>query len=145
MKNLGEWNTFGQRGLLWGDVFDRLMTPVAGESTASSPRWAPRVNVKETPDGYVFTAEAPGLAADITIDVTKESLTISGEKRQEKKEEKEHWHLTERTYGSFSRSFTFPVPVDSESVVATTKDGVLSVKVMKSREVAPKKIAVKAL
>lgn len=130
---------------MWPDVFDRFFTHVPAEMAAGA-NWMPRVDVKETPESYVFTAEAPGLKAeDINIQLAGDTLTISGEKRAEKKEEKDQCHISERTYGAFTRSFTFPVPVDTEKVDAHTKDGVLTVKVMKSKELHPRKISVKSL
>lgn len=149
MTKLSEWNPFRAQGStawpsLWSEMFER-MAPTMGTATLST-KWMPRVDVKETPEAYIFTAEAPGMKADdIHVEVTGDSLTISGEKREEKKEEKDQWHLSERSYGSFSRSFTFPVPVDSEKVEAETKDGILTVKVTKSRDAHPRKISIKSL
>jgi HSP20 family protein len=145
MAKLNEWSPFRTQVATlpspWTEVFDRFMTQ-NGETNRAA--WSPRVDVVEAADSYTFVAEAPGLRAeDIQIQLVGDTLTISGEKKQEKRDENGQWHLIERRYGSFSRSFTFPVAVDVDNVEAMTRDGILTVKVMKSKEATPKKINVK--
>jgi HSP20 family protein len=69
-------------------------------------------------------------------------LTISGKKEEEHKEEGERYYATERTYGSFARSFSLPDTVDGEHVSADLKEGVLTVNLPKRPEAQPKKISV---
>ncbi len=101
----------------------------------------PAMEVVETPEELVLTAELPGLAkenVDITID--DDVLTIRGEKTEERKEgdEERKYHLWERTYGSFQRSFTLPLTVDPTKINAVFDKGVLKVKLPKSAEAKAK-------
>jgi HSP20 family protein len=89
--------------------------------------WAPPVDLHETPDHYVITAELPGLAReDLEIHVHEGRLTLTGVRR-ERGETCEQYHRVERGHGSFSRSFQLPMPVDAERITADLRDGVLTV------------------
>ena len=103
------------------------------------------VDVREDDDHFYFVAELPGLSKD-DIEVTLEDgvLTISGEKKDDREENKEGYHLRERRYGKFSRSFRLPTEVDPNKVGAHLKDGVLSVTLDKAEAIKPKTIEVKA-
>jgi HSP20 family protein len=93
-----------------------------------------QIDVKETKDAYLFTADLPGVKeSDLELSLTGNRLTISGTR------EEEH----ERSYGSFSRTFTLPDGVDPEHVGAELKDGVLRVNIPKKPEMKPKKIELK--
>jgi HSP20 family protein len=105
--------------------------------------YAPRFDVKETRDAYVLKADLPGVKdEEVDVSLSGNMLTISGEKEEEHKEEEEQYYAMERTYGSFSRSFSLPDSVDGEHVTAELKDGVLTVNVPKRPEAQPKKIAI---
>jgi HSP20 family protein len=105
--------------------------------------WLPAVDVSETGEEIVVRAELPGLGKDdIELNIQDNVLTLKGEKKQEKKEENENYHRVERSYGSFSRSFTLPAGVDPESVQATFKDGVLVIALPKVEEAKQKKIEI---
>ncbi|HEX4931581.1 MAG TPA: Hsp20/alpha crystallin family protein [Gemmatimonadaceae bacterium] len=97
--------------------------------------WVPPVEIVEKPDMLLVTAELPGMVRE-NIDVTFEDdvLTIRGEKTEEKKEEKEEtkFHLFERFYGTFTRSFIVPRTIDPARITAEFKDGVLVVKLPKT-------------
>ena len=89
--------------------------------------WAPPVDLHETADQYVITAELPGLhREDLHIHVQDGRLTLSGVRR-ERAEACEQYHRVERGHGSFSRTFQLPVPVDAERITADLRDGVLTV------------------
>lgn len=104
--------------------------------------FVPAVEVKETKDAYQFKLDLPGLdEKDVELTVTGNVLRVSGERQEEKREENDRYHLTERSYGSFARAFTLPEGADVESVHAAMKDGVLTIGVGKRREVQPRKIA----
>ena len=101
--------------------------------------------VKETKEGYLFKADVPGIKEnDLTINLTGNRLTISGKREEERKQEHETYFSYERSYGSFTRSFTLPEGVEAEKVNASLKDGVLSILVPKAPEAQPKKVAIKA-
>jgi HSP20 family protein len=93
----------------------------------------------------VIKAEVPGMEAkDIDISLAGDVLTIKGEKKSEREEKKENYHLVERTYGSFSRSLKLPSAVDADKIEASYKQGVLTVSCPKKEEVKPKAIEIKA-
>jgi len=100
--------------------------------------WIPKVEIVETEKELMLTAELPGMVKE-NIDITfdNELLTIQGEKKAEKEEEKgknggPRYHLWERTYGSFRRTFTLPKSIDPEKIVAEMKDGVLKMHMPKT-------------
>jgi HSP20 family protein len=100
--------------------------------------------IKETKEGYLFKADVPGIKEDdLTINLTGNRLTVSGKREEEKRQEHETYFSYERSYGSFTRSFTLPDGIDAEKVNATLKDGVLSILVPKKPEAQPKKVDIK--
>lgn len=106
--------------------------------------WWPAVNVSESPETVVITAEVPGLEPkEIEISVVGDTLTIRGEKRFEKEEKGKTWYRREINGGKFTRSFTLPAPVDAEHVDATAKSGILTITLPKRMEARAKKIEVK--
>ena len=107
--------------------------------------WSPAVSVSETNDELIFTAELPGLSEeDITIELENDVLSIGGEKAEERTEEDEErrFHVWERSYGSFKRSFTLPRAVSGADVTATFERGVLEVRLPKAAEAKGRKIEI---
>ena len=80
---------------------------------------------------------------DIQVSLSGNTLVIKGEKRQEREEKEKGYHLSERIYGEFQRSFLLPESADGEKVEAKFANGVLTVTVPKTAQVAAKKIEVK--
>jgi HSP20 family protein len=117
-----------------------------GDTNGSGEAWDLSVNVEETPDELLLTAEVPGLAIeDIEIEVENNVLTVTGEKKEEREESDDRrYHLWERRYGSFKRTFTLPRTVKTEEITAFAKDGILSVRMPKAPEAKSRKIDVKA-
>jgi HSP20 family protein len=114
-----------------------------GEDTDAVCDCYPLVDVKETKDDFVVTAELPGVAKDdVKIHISDDVLTIKGEKKEEKKEKDHNYHRIERSYGKFQRSFTLPVPVQNDKVKAAYKDGILTITLPKKEEVKPKEISI---
>ena len=106
----------------------------------------PAVDVTETDGGLEVTAELPGIdEKNIEVKLANHTLTIKGEKRDEKEETKKDYYMRERTFGSFQRSFTVPEGVEMDKIEASFKRGVLTVTLPKTVEAkkAEKKIAVK--
>lgn len=135
------WDPFVSfRDLLRWDPFREMMpAPPAFESVT----FAPAFDVKETKEAFIFTADLPGIAEkDLQVQLSDNRLTISGKRESEKTEQSDTFYTTERSYGSFSRSFTLPDGLDSEKVRAELKNGVLSVTAPKRPEAQPKKISV---
>ena len=103
---------------------------LATEFFAQPVSWLPPVEVTESDKSIVISAELPGLAEkDVELSLEDDVLTIRGEKMEEKKEEKDdkRYHVVERTYGSFRRSFSLPSNVDAEKATAEFSKGVLTV------------------
>ena len=107
----------------------------------------PAVDIKEQDDSYLISAELPGMdEKDIAVEVQDDLLTVRGEKRAEREEKDKGYHLTERSYGSFTRSFRLPPEADAGKASASFSKGVLGISVPKSAEAHSrvKKIDVKA-
>jgi HSP20 family protein len=106
----------------------------------------PAADVTETDGGFEVTAELPGMdEKNIEVKLANHTLTIKGEKRDEKEETKKDYYMRERSFGSFQRSFTVPEGVDTDKIEASFKNGVLTVTLPKTAEAkrAEKKITVK--
>jgi HSP20 family protein len=107
--------------------------------------WNPSVDIFENKDQIVLEAELPGLSPeDVNISVENNVLTIHGERKFEKKDENDNFHRVERSYGSFTRSFTLPPTVSSENVDATFDNGILRLALAKREEAKPRRIEIKA-
>jgi HSP20 family protein len=112
------------------------------------PAWAavPAVDIAEKDRAYEITAELPGIdEKNVEVTFASGMLSIKGEKHEEKEEKKKDYHLQERRYGSFERSFRVPEGVDTDKIEANFKKGVLKVVLPKTAEAqkAEKKIAIK--
>jgi len=95
----------------------------------------PQVDVHETDAAYTIEAELAGLSEkDVELVVKDDMLTLKGEKKIEKKEEKKDYLRTERSYGSFERSFALPDGVDRDRIAATFKNGVLTITLPKTEK-----------
>jgi len=136
----------------WGeleDMTDRLNRlfgePARGEATRR-PVWSPAVNVEETKEELLLSAELPGMNIDdIEIEVENNVLSLRGEKREEKEEQENHrYHVWERCYGSFERAFTLPRTVKTDQISAHFKDGILHVQMPKAAEAKSRKVTIKS-
>jgi HSP20 family protein len=107
--------------------------------------WNPSVDIFENKDQIVLEAELPGLSPEeVNISIENNVLTIHGERRFEKKDEGDNFHRVERSYGSFTRSFTLPPTVSSENVMANFDNGILRLELAKREEAKPRRIEIKA-
>eukprot|EP00775_Hariotina_reticulata_P005766 gene5766-6006_t len=116
-----------------------LMNDVATASQLPALRLA--TDIEESDKAFIITADVPGMSKDnIKLQVLENTLTISGERNEETREEgdKDKPARYERRFGSFSRSFTLPKNVDVEGISANAKDGVLTVTIPKVEEEKPK-------
>lgn len=107
--------------------------------------WVPAVNVEETGDAMLLSAELPGMnEGDISIELENNVLTISGEKAEERTEgdEERRYHLWERRYGAFQRSFTLPRTVKADDIKANFDKGILKIHMPKVPEAKGRKIAI---
>jgi HSP20 family protein len=104
----------------------------------------PVVNVEETENEYLISAELPGIdKKDINISIEDNILSLSGEKKSESKTDEKNYHRFERSYGKFCRSFDLPNSIDRENIDASYKNGVLNIILPKAEEAKPKQIEVK--
>jgi HSP20 family protein len=107
--------------------------------------WSPSVDIFENKDQIVLEAELPGLKPEeVDISIENNVLTIHGERKFEKKDETDNFHRVERSYGSFTRSFTLPPTVSSENADAQFENGVLRLTLAKREEAKPRRIEIKA-
>lgn len=134
-------------GGLWGFPGRPRRGLPAGRSGSADPFLAPAIDIAEKDGAYEITAEMPGISAgDIQVAVADGRLTIKGEKKEERKEEKEGYHLSERRFGTFQRSFMLPDGIDAEKIAADFKDGVLTISLPKSpgQQKQERKIAIQS-
>lgn len=131
------------------DWFANRMNRMFGETGAGDlsygSGWVPSVNVEERDEEILLTAELPGLNdEDIDLELENNVLTISGEKeeRREEGEQGGRFHLVERSFGSFRRSFTLPRTVEADGIEAHFDNGVLTVRMPKAAEAKSRKIGV---
>jgi len=139
----GLWDLQRQMNRMFDDFFGDLGTPLAHVSGAA---FMPRIDVEEKEKEYVLTAELAGVdEKDVDITVADGVLTIKGEKKDEREEKDSRCFVTERSYGSFTRSINLGDSVDADQIDAAYKNGVLTVKLPKVLEqvVEPKKIKIK--
>jgi HSP20 family protein len=107
--------------------------------------WSPSVDIFENKDQIVLEADLPGMRPeDVDISIENNLLTIRGERRFEKKDEGDNFHRVERSYGSFTRSFTLPPTVSSENANAEFENGLLRLTLAKREEAKPRRIEIKA-
>ncbi len=126
-----------------GREFDRLFSTTVGAPTLTA--WSPAVDVRESDNDFIVTAELPGLAKD-TVDITIENgvLSLSGEKKEEREEgvADSGRYVLERRYGRFQRSFSLPRGVDADKVSAKFSNGILTVTLPKAATAKPRQIKI---
>lgn len=122
----------------WQQRLERL-------SRHQSDSWAPPIDVYETSDAYVVTAELPGLTREQVNLATEDSrLTIQGTREaRPASADAVHYHQVERGHGTFRRVFEFAEKIDGERIVADLADGVLTVTIPKVPPPPPRKIEVR--
>ena len=107
--------------------------------------WAPAIDVYETADAYVVTAEVPGLSRDeVELAVEESRLTIQGTREARSASgEAVHYHQVERGHGRFRRVFEFAEKIDGDRIAADLADGVLTISIPKVPPLPPRKIEVR--
>jgi len=123
---------------------DRLFEDTFGRGDGMNS-WTPAVDVRETESELTLEVELPGIQPE-DVDITAENgvLTLRGEKRSERKEgdEGSRYHMVERSYGSFVRSFQLPPGLDDSKIEASYNDGILSVQIPRTALPQPRKIQI---
>jgi HSP20 family protein len=158
MNALEKWNPFRASGL-WDPIREleemqkRLSSLLgrrspllgdSGEEEFTVTEWSPPVDIAEDDKEYTVKAELPGLNKEnIKVSVEGGVLSIAGERKVEKEEKNKKYHRIERSYGSFTRSFTLPDDASGEKVSAEFKDGVLKVHLPKEEKAKSNSVEVK--
>ena len=124
---------------------DRLFEDTFGRDTTRGGGWVPPVDVREDAKEIVLEIELPGIRPE-DVEVTAENgvLTVRGEKQSRSTEDTQgRYHVVERTYGSFARSFQLPNGVDDRRIEAEFVDGLLAVRVPKAALAQPRRIEIR--
>lgn len=125
---------------------DRLFDDVYGGS-ASRTTWTPSANVRESQDAVLLELELPGITPEqVDISIDNDMLTVSGEKQAERRESEEEgrYYLVERSYGSFSRSFSLPQGIDADQVEASFDNGLLTIRIPRAALPQPRRVQISA-
>lgn len=128
---------------LFRPFLEEFLTPTGDGNRLRNLMRAPAADVVETENEIRVIVEMPGIRSeDLDLDIENNLLTISGEKHEERTEgdERTTWHLTERRYGQFSRSFVLPRDVDSDAIRASFENGILTITIPKSARARRRKI-----
>src|SRR6266478_6424713 len=106
--------------------------------------WSPEVDISEDDQGYLLKADLPEMKKDdVRVTVEDGILSVSGERKSQKEDQKRKFHRIERSFGNFRRSFTLPEDADSTKVTAEFRDGVLKVHLPTTTRPRSKAIEVK--
>lgn len=143
MHSVTRWEPFRGISTLQDQVNRLFDNTFLGRSESSLASWAPAVDVHETENELVVTADLPGMnEKDLDVHVENNMLTISGERKTESNVKDDNYLRVERSYGSFSRSFSLPNTVNPEAIAAEYKNGVLTVKLPKRAEAKSRQVKV---
>jgi len=113
------------------------------EELTTSGSFVPAVDVYDDEHKVILKLEVPGVKQeDLDVQVENQTLTVRGQRTFEKEEKEENFQRIERQYGSFSRSFTLPNTIDTQSVKADYENGILKIELAKREEAKPKQIKV---
>jgi HSP20 family protein len=137
-----KWAPFRDLRREMDDLFEKFFS----EERLPAKRWAdvaPALDLKVTDNEVIVTAELPGVEPkDMNISLEGDTLTIKGEKKQEKEEKNENMVRVERSYGTFQRSISLPCKVDENKIAADFKNGVLRVTLPKTEAARKKSIKI---
>lgn len=125
-------------------LFEDTVAARAEEKDLGAGTWAPAVDIYETSEELVLTAEVPGIdEKDIEIKIEDNLLSLRGERKFEKETKEDNFHRIERSYGSFYRAFTLPGSIDADKVQAEHENGVLKIVMPKRQELKPKTVKIR--
>ena len=144
MSAITRWDPFHNLSTLQEQVnrlFEGSLPSRSDQSALTT--WAPAVDIYETENELVLKADLPDVnEKDLDIRIESNILTIKGERKFEEKVKEDNYLRVERTYGSFSRSFSLPSTVDNGSIKAEYKNGVLTVELPKRAESKPRSVKI---
>jgi HSP20 family protein len=144
MNSITRWEPFRNFSTLQDQVNRLFETSFQGKAdTSELTTWAPTVDIYETENELVLKVDLPGIdEKDLDVRVENNMLTIRGERKFEEKVKEDNYLRIERSYGSFSRSFSLPTTVNTEAINAQYTNGVLTVELAKRAESKPKQVKV---
>ncbi len=124
-------------------LFEEAVISRGEEKDLVSSSWTPTVDIFETENELVLSAEVPGInEKDIEIKIEDNTLTLRGERKFEKETKEENYHRVERAYGSFFRSFSLPLYINQDNIKAEHLNGVLKIIMPKKPELKPRKVKI---
>ncbi len=133
----------GEMNRLFASFFDTPTNRNGGGNGAATRRWIPAMDLVETDEHFVLKADLPGMTeADVAIEIEKNVLTISGERKTELEDKHEGYYRLERTTGAFSRSLALPDGIDADAVAAAFDNGVLEVRIPKPAQAQPRRVQI---
>ncbi|HEV7768966.1 MAG TPA: Hsp20/alpha crystallin family protein [Thermoanaerobaculia bacterium] len=142
MTRIVRFNPFGDLRRLEATLFEPFFRYPFVPEEARSSTWNPPVDVLEENDKIFVKVEAPGVdEKDFHVTFEDGLLTITGERQFERRDDR-NYHRIERSYGTFTRSFTLPSSIDANQIKADYRNGVLEIEIPKKEESRPKQIQV---
>ncbi len=124
-------------------IFSDFARPEAGQETLASGNFVPPVDIYEDEQKLALTLEIPGIRQeDIDVRVENQTLSVRGERKFESEQKEENFHRIERRFGTFVRSFTLPMTVDTNSVSAKYDAGVLTIQLAKKEAAKPRQVKI---
>lgn len=148
MKTLMPWRNpspwMSQMRQEWDDMWQRFFSGPP-EGTSAIANWSPQVDVEETNDSILVKADLPGIdPKDVEIAVQDRSLTLKGEKHEEREDKQKQYHRIERFSGSFFRTIPLPAEADLERISASSSKGVVTITIPKKPGSQARKVMIKA-
>ena len=120
-------------------LFEEANRGWRSDEPSATTAWSPAVDIFETEDQIIVQAEVPGMGRkDIELSLENNVLTLKGDRKFQKETKEESYHRIERSYGSFTRSFSIPAMVNEDKIRADYNDGVLSISLPKRDKARPK-------
>jgi len=125
-------------------IFDESFTRTADmDDDISMSAWKPTVDIYETDEAIILKAELPGIRKeDVSVEVKDNTLTLRGERAEDKDIKEESYFRKERCFGTFSRTFNLQHRVQPDKIKAKFKDGILEIEIPKPEEEKPKQVKV---
>ena len=124
-------------------IFNDFARPEGAQETLAQGNFIPAVDVYEDEQKLMLKLEVPGIRQeDLDVRIENQLLTVRGERRFEAEEKEENFHRIERRFGTFARTFTLPVSVDTASIAAKYENGVLAIQLAKKEAAKPKQVKI---
>ena len=124
-------------------IFSDLASPEGAQETLAAGNFIPAVDIYEDEQKLVLKLEVPGVKQEnLDVRLENQTLTVRGERKFESEEKEENFHRIERRFGTFARSFTLPVSVDTACVAAKYDNGVLAIELAKKEAAKPKQVKI---